>query len=272
MTVTSSGSAVAVDRSFDELVERHAERFRRYLRGMLGGQAEGQGGRIDVDDALQEALLAIYKQWPRLVEVPAEERNRRLYRCLRDAVGMALRAEHGRRTQVSARPRMLAFDFGALQHGDVDGRPVRERELTVAVLDAIVRDTTAHEDARAMLDHEALVSGLRALTEREAVILIAVDHYGRDQHQLADRLGIGCENLRHILYVARQVFRPLVRHAAGIEVDAHERARLRAFLAGELRGTEKRVLTRHLQHCWACQELQREHRVREHQPAGRTAG
>ena len=42
-----------------------------------------------------------------------------------------------------------------------------------------------------MLDRGVLVAGLRALTEREAVVLIAVDDLDWDQQQLADRLSIG---------------------------------------------------------------------------------
>jgi hypothetical protein len=49
-------------RSFEEFVGLHAERFTAYLRGMLGLQAEGRGGRVPVDDTLQDALLAIHSE------------------------------------------------------------------------------------------------------------------------------------------------------------------------------------------------------------------
>jgi hypothetical protein len=41
-------------------------------------------------------LLQIYEEWPELQDAHDDERDRRLYRCLRDAAGQALRAEHGR--------------------------------------------------------------------------------------------------------------------------------------------------------------------------------
>jgi DNA-directed RNA polymerase specialized sigma24 family protein len=249
--------------SYEEFVRLHAERFTSYLRGMLGRQAEDRGGRVAVDDTLQEALLAIYTEWPELQVARDEERDQRLYRCLRDAAGQALRAEHGRRTQGSTRPRIVAFDFGAL-HASGDDQPAHERELTAAVLGAMVRDMAAAErdrDARATLDRAILIAGLRALSEREAVILVAVDHLGWDQHQLADQLQLGFSALRQTLFSARKVFYALIRHAVGVEVDEEERARLAAYLAGELTGADKRETKRHLQHCRACQELQREQRV-----------
>jgi DNA-directed RNA polymerase specialized sigma24 family protein len=257
-----SPDPVAVDLSYEEFVRLHVERFTGYLRGMLGRQAEGRGGRVALDDTLQEALLAIYAEWPELRDVRDEERDRRLYRCLRDAAGQALRAEHGRRTQ-SGRPRIVSFDFGAMAVAGED-QPAHERELTAAVLGAMVRDMAAAEqdrDARATLDRGILIAGLRALTEREAVILIAVDHLGRDQHELAEQLGLGFSALRFTLFGARKVFYALVRHAAGVEVEDEERARLAAYLAGELTGPEKRETRRHLAHCRACQDLQREQRV-----------
>src|ERR1700712_5385645 len=88
-----------VDVSYEQFVVEHADRFAEYLRGVLGRQAEGRGGRIGVEDALQEALLRIYDQWPELQEIRDDERDRRLYRYLRDAASQALRREHGRHGQ-----------------------------------------------------------------------------------------------------------------------------------------------------------------------------
>lgn len=252
-----------VDVSYEDFVRLHADRFGGYLRGVLGRQAEGRGGRVAVEDTLQEALLRIYAEWPELQELRDDERDRRLYRCLRDAAGQALRSEHGRPGERSQRPRVVAFDFGSV-HVAGDDQSAHERELTAVVLGAMVRDLAAAErdrDGRAMLDRGILVAGLRALTEREAVLLVAVDHLGWDQHQLANRLGMGFADLRRTLFGARKVFYALVRHAVGLEVEEEERARLAAYLAGELVGKEKREARRHLQHCRACQELQREQRV-----------
>jgi DNA-directed RNA polymerase specialized sigma24 family protein len=252
-----------VDVSYEDFVRLHAEQFTAYLRGVLGRQAEGRGGRVAVDDTLQEALLRIYGEWPELRHVGDGERDERMYRCLRDAAGQALRAEHGRRTDGSPRPRIVPFDFGSM-HVSAEDQPAHERELTAAVLGAMVRDMAAVErdrDARSTLDRGILVAGLRALTEREAVILIAADHLGWDQVQLAEHLNIEFRLLRTTLFEARKVFYALVRHATGVEVEDEERARLAAYLAGELAGAEKREARRHLQHCRACQDLQREQRV-----------
>jgi hypothetical protein len=67
--------------------------------------------------------------------------------------------------------------------------------------------------------------------------------------------------LRQTLFVARKLFYGVVRHAVGVEIDDEERARLHAYLAGELVGRERRLARRHVTHCSACQALVREQRV-----------
>jgi DNA-directed RNA polymerase specialized sigma24 family protein len=248
-----------VNGSYEDFVRLHADRFGGYLRGVLGRQAEGRGGHVPVDDTLQEALLRIYEEWPELQGARDDERDRRLYRCLRDAAGQALRAEHGRTERMSAPVRIVPFDFDRLGVGEYDELPVRERELAASVLGAMVRDYADGErETRAVIDRGILVAGLRALSEREAVVLLSVDYLRWDQHALAERLGLGFEAMRKTLFEARMVFYSLVRHAAGIDADEEERARLAAYFAGELTGAEKRAARRHLQRCKTCQALRRE--------------
>jgi DNA-directed RNA polymerase specialized sigma24 family protein len=250
--------------SYEQLVEAYAEQFRSYLRRVLDRQAEGRGGRIGVEDTLQEGLLRILQRWPDLQRLEAGERDRRLYRCLRDAAVAALRGEYGERAQKSERPRLIAYDFGSLENVGDEELSVPERELTAAVLGSMVREVVDGErgpETRAMLSRAMLVAGLRALTEREAVVLIAVDHLGWDQHQLADRLQTDFQALRKMLFLARRIFYTLVRHATGVEVDEEERARLAAYRAGELAGAERRAVARHVKHCAACQALDAERRI-----------
>jgi DNA-directed RNA polymerase specialized sigma24 family protein len=249
--------------SYEEFVRLHAEEFQRYLHTVLGHEVEGRGGRVAIEDTLQEGLLRIHAEWPELQQAGDLERDRRLYRCLRDAAGEALRSEHGRRDDRGERPRIVTFDFGALRDSS-DVQSMAERELTAAVLGTMARDLAADQrdsDARAMLSRAVLLAGLRALSEREAVVLIAADYLEQNQHQLADKLGLSFEALRQTLFGARKIFYSLIRHAAGIELEEEERARLAAYLAGELTGAEKREARRHLRHCQACQALQREQRV-----------
>jgi hypothetical protein len=52
--------------SYEDFVRLHAEEFGRYLTTLLGREAEGHGGRVAVDDTLQEALLRIHAEWPEL--------------------------------------------------------------------------------------------------------------------------------------------------------------------------------------------------------------
>jgi DNA-directed RNA polymerase specialized sigma24 family protein len=263
MTSLPNAPAPRVGRDYEQFVAAHVEQFRVYLQRVLDHQAEGRGGRISVDDTLQDGLLRIYERWPDLHGLGDDERDRRLYRCLRDAAVKALREEYGERTRHSPRARFIAYDFASVEE-DGDDRPLAERELTAAVMGSMVCDMADLEggrDTRAMLSRGVLVAGLRALSDQEAVALIAVDHFGWDQHQLAERLGTNYEALRHRLFVARKIFYTLVRHSTGIEVDEEERARLVAYRAGELTGAERRAVGRHLKHCTQCQALDAEHAI-----------
>ena len=252
--------AEVVDEGYEAFFRAHADEFASILAGVLGSEADTRGGRAGVADALQEAMLRILGEWGELEEAGRDERARRLYRCLRDAAGEALRREHGRRDARRRRPRVVAYDFGALE-ADGESLAPRERELTVAVLGAMVRDLAddlAPSERRVLLDRGVLLAGLRALSESEAVALIAVDRLGWEQRELADRLGVEFGRLRETLFNARRLFYGVVRHAAGVEVDEEERARLHAYQAGELVGRERRLARRHLLHCQACQALVRE--------------
>lgn len=255
--------AEVVDRGYEAFFAAHVEEFAGFLTGVLGTEADVRGGRAGVADALQEAMLRILREWGDLEQADDEERARRLYRCLRDAAGEALRREHGRRGARRQRPRVLAYDFGALE-ADGESLEPRERELTVAVLGAMVRDIADVESAverRVLVDRGVLLAGLRALSEREAVVMIAVDRLGWDQRELADRVGVDFARLRETLFNARKLFHGVVRHAVGIEIEDEERARLHAYRAGELVGRERRLARRHILHCEACQALLREQHV-----------
>jgi DNA-directed RNA polymerase specialized sigma24 family protein len=252
--------AEVVDEGYEAFFRAHAEEFASFLAGVLGSEADVRGGRAGVADALQEAMLRILREWGELEDADADERARRLYRCLRDAAGEALRREHGRRNARRRRPTVVAYDFGALE-ADGESLEPRERELTVAVLGAMVRDLAddlAPAERRVLLDRGVLLAGLRALSECEAVALIAVDRLGWEQRELADHLGMEFGRLRETLFHARRLFYGVVRHAVGVEVDEQERARLHAYLAGELVGRDRRLARRHLLHCQACQALVRE--------------
>ncbi len=108
----------------------------------------------------QDALLAIYSEWPELRDVRDDERDRRMYRCLRDAAGRALRAELGRRGSKTSRPQLVSLDR-LMQLLD-DDAPARDRELTASLLGTMVRDMSEGEaarDARMTLSRGILVAG-----------------------------------------------------------------------------------------------------------------
>lgn len=251
--------SVPSDVSYEEFYRSHEEVFSLFLRRTLGREREGAGGRIGVADTLQDAMVQIHAQWPALQKVHGDERDQRLYRCLRDAAGEALRHEHGR-LEGLGRPRVVAFDFGLLHTSDAEG-VAGEKELAAAVLGVMAADVAASvqvSERRGVLDRAVLLAGLRALSEREVVVLLAIDHLEWEQEDLAEHLKLDFGALRTVLFEARRVFYGVVRHAAGIELDEEERARLHAYQAGELSGRERRVARRHLQHCDACQAYTRE--------------
>lgn len=248
---------------FARFVDENTQVFSRYLRDMLGTEAEGAGGRIGVADTLQEALIHVVAEWPELQHSRDPARDKRLYRCLMDAAGEALRTEHGRSDGKHARPLMIAFDFDKLDDTSSE-QPLYERELIASVLGATVRDIAATSDgreSRIMLTRAILVAGLRSLSQREALVMIAVDDLHWDQDELAARLGIKTNALRQTLFGARKIFQGVLRHAIGLDIDEEERARLHAYQDGELTGADSRHARRHLQHCDACKTYLREQRA-----------
>jgi len=246
--------------TFETFYDSHVREFASFLTRFLGSDAEEHGGRLSIEDALQTGAMRIYNEWPTMRDIAPAERDRYAYRCLRSAVLDALRSEYGRRGGDTARPWVSAYDFTALDEDEED-LPAREREMTAAVLGAIARSVAEDRtDERAMLDRAVLLAGLRVLTAREATVLVAVDGDGANQRALAERLGIDPGTVYEALFNARKLFYSIVRHAAGIEVDDEERARLYAYEDGELKGKEKRLARRHLRHCQSCQALLRERR------------
>jgi DNA-directed RNA polymerase specialized sigma24 family protein len=263
MTSLPNPPAPANEEDYDEFVDLHAEQFTRYLRRLLDRSAEGRGGRVGVEDTLQEALVSIYRRWPELERLEDAERDRRLYRCLRSAAVDALRREYGARERSAPRPQLIAYDFASLDTHD-DDRPVRERELTAAVLGGMARDVAEGDASGVVLGRAVLMAGLRALSEHEAVVVIAIDHLDWDQQRLAEHLGVGYSTLRETLYVARKLLSMTIRHAAGVEVSEEEQAQLSALRAGELKGAERRLVARHLGHCPDCQALDAQRRAFGH--------
>lgn len=263
MTSLPNAPAPGAGIDYDKFVDLHAEQFSRYLQRLLDRSAEGRGGRVGVEDTLQEALVTIYRRWPELEHLEDDERDRRLYRCLRSAAVDALRREYGARTRSSPRPQLIAYDFSCLDGHD-DDRPVRDREMTAAVLGGLARDVAAGDSSGVVLGRAVLMAGLSALNEHEAVVLIAVDHLGWDQQRLAEHLGVGYSTLRETLYTARKLLSMTIRHAADVEIGEQEQAQLAAFRAGELKGSERSAVARHLARCPACQALDAQRRAFGH--------
>jgi len=243
--------------SFDELYAANVAGFRRYLRGRLSSEGSPV---IDPEDALQEAMADAFARWQEVESAPPGERERRLYRLVRDAASEALRKEYGRRDRPQ-RPGTVLFDFGSLDSDDEDLEP-RDRDLTVTILGQLARDLAEsvedQVERRVLLDRAILLAGLRALTEREIVVLVAVERRGWDQVALARELDLSVEQVYASLFMARKLFYGLLRHAVGVELDEEERGRLHAFLDGTLRGRDKRLTSRHIRHCQACQALIRQ--------------
>ena len=78
---------------YEQYVAANADAFSAYLRRALGSQEERRGGRVSAADALQDAFVAILREWPQWEGLGDDDRDRRAYRCVRDAAGQALRRE-----------------------------------------------------------------------------------------------------------------------------------------------------------------------------------
>ncbi len=256
-------SSSELDRAFESFYLENVRDFERYLVGKLGGDAEGRGGRVGVEDALQAGVIRMLKEWPALHEADKHERAERAYRCLKSAAIDALRTVHGRHGRGGKRNwATVSHDFTADARGDDEDVPFRDRRMQASVDGAMVHESCeGAREERAMVTRAVLLAGLGALTPREVIVLVAVEGQDRDQKELAAELGVDPGTVYESLHVARKLFYAIVQHAIGIEIEDEELARLYALQDGRLGGREKRLARRHLTHCAPCQALCRERRV-----------
>lgn len=235
-----------VARSFEQFVAEHTGLLRKYMAGQLSGAAN-----VSLEDALQEGLVRIWKEWDSW-PADAEQRLRYAQRALKCAAIDAVRRQYGRD---GTRPQDVAVDFALAEAGGaVEGG--RITDTTLAALGLALAEQ-AHErryDTR-LVERNVLVAALVALKPLERRVVWELAHEGRSHKELADELGITAMKVRDTFFEARALLRTLIAHADGSDVPRKERARLFALLDGELRGRERRMAQRHLDHCPACQRL-----------------
>lgn len=236
----------AAEGSFRAFVQQSSAHLLSYLRPVVR-----DSGGVDPEDALQEALIRLAREWDDLPADPATRKNY-IYRALRCSAVDAMRKWSGRG---SARGRTRPADLELAEAVDRldDGPRSRDSELA-AIGRAIYRDAASRDEAEQTAVRAILVSALAALKPLEAQVIFGLaGHASRDE--LAQELGIDTTRVRNVAQEARDVLRPLILHATGAAVSAVERERLFRYLDGDLRGRERRLVKRHIAHCGTCRTI-----------------
>jgi len=235
----------AAESSFRAFVEQSSAQLLAYLRPVVR-----DSGGVDAEDALQEALIRLAREWKDLPADPAARKNY-IYRALRCSAIDAMRKWSGRG---SARGRTHAADLELAEKIDhLDSRELRDPELA-SIGRAIYRDATRRDEAEQTVIRSVLVAALAALKPLEAQVIFGLAG-NATREELAAELGVDTNRVRNVAQEARDVLRPLILHANGASLNADERERLFRYLDGELRGRERRLVKRHVAHCQTCRAI-----------------
>lgn len=230
--------------SFEAFVDRHRHFMADFVRGQLTAAHRG-----DAEDALQQGLERLWKEWPDFPKDPGE-RQRYMKRALRLAALDIVRAREKR----SGTPiREIATDYADLDTTQDLGASAVElvKELgRIIARDSI--DPASDRDERA--DRSILIAAFAALDERQRVIL-GRTAFGEKAGEIGKDLGLRPQHVREQLMRARRVVRSLIEHAAGPTLRADEAKRLWQYRDGKLTGKPKRDIARHVKHCATCQRL-----------------
>lgn len=230
--------------SFEAFVDRHRHFMADFVRGQLTPAYRG-----DAEDALQQGLERLWKEWPDFPKDPGE-RQRYMKRALRLA---ALDIVRAREKRSNTPIREVATDFSDLDSTqDLGGSAVElVRELgRVIARDSL--DLASDRDERA--DRTILIAAFAALDDRQRLIL-GRTAFGDNASVIAKDLGMRPQHVREQLMHARRLVRSLIEHAAGPTLRADEAKRLWDYRDGKITGKPKRDIARHVKHCATCQRL-----------------
>lgn len=241
---------VDADRDFAEFVSRHEGDLRSIVAHRLRDLPD------DVDDALQEGLMRIWREFP---SFPSDPKRRTAYagQLLNRASIDLVRGRFGRHMQ--RRDQHVRYEPEAL---DRPGEAEREQVLVdlQRVLDRMQAELAGDEAGSEELERrlEALRLMFPALKPLERDVLLAHHPAGgnRRSPEVAKRLGLTHSQVRQLYMEAMATLRPLLAHALAPGLDADEAGRVLDYTAGTM--TDKRQrgrMKRHLKHCAACRAL-----------------
>lgn len=241
---------VDADRDFAEFVSTHEDDLRSIVAHRLRDLPD------DVDDALQEGLMRIWREFP---SFPSDPKRRTAYagQLLNRASIDLVRGRFGRHMQ--RRDQHVRYEPEAL---DRPGEAEREQVLVdlQRVLDRMQAELAGDEAGSEELERrlEALRLMFPALKPLERDVLLAHHPAGgnRRSPEVAKRLGLTHSQVRQLYMEAMATLRPLLAHALAPGLDADEAGRVLDYTAGTM--TDKRQrgrMKRHLKHCAACRAL-----------------
>lgn len=243
-------SVVDPERDFAEFVSQHEHTLRGLVEHRL------RDSPSDVDDAYQEGLVRIWREFPSFPEDPTQ-RTAYAGRLLNHASIDLVRHKWGRHGQ--RRNRFIGFDFTKLdrEEGHHPEKTVEELQRVLERMhDELAADTGDSDELERRLT--ALRQMLPALKPLERAALLASHPSGgnRPAPEVAKRLGVSPGQVRQLCMEAMATLRPLLAHALAPELDDEEAGRVLDYTARTM--TDKRQrgrMKRHLKHCEACRAL-----------------
>lgn len=242
--------------SYERFVTEHDQVLRRYVAGKLRGLPN------DVDDALQEGLVRIWRQyhdWP--ADLSPGQRLAYAYKLLSHASDDALRRRFGRDGK-SARREDHVIDFRAIDEDSDDspraGIVGQVREHLAQMNRELDADDADADDEVLERRSAALHAALAALTPLQQQVFFAHHRGGCDRNgkEVAAELSISHQKARTEYMEARAIVGPLFAHALAPDLATEERDRILAYSSGEMTNwRDKARMKRHLAHCAKCRAL-----------------
>lgn len=239
MRADAHGRAAGTEhsRAFEAFYASHSGTLRAYASRHLGG-------RLELDDAMQEGMLRIARDF---AGWPPEQRMPYAKRTLHCTVVDGLRRELG---TTGERSRILVFDFSELDRPPLPGESVAaSKELSDAVSRATSATLTTADD---LLERTALLEVLATLDRDERRVLMSIAYEGRTAQEAAVDLDLPLSRVSYLYDEARTHARSLLAHARRAELAGEDRLRLIKLEAGKLTGRTRRRTQRHYDDCDFC--------------------
>lgn len=223
------------DFDFDATVRAYTRQLERYIFREFHG-------KVDPEDVLQDTWTKIWRLQAGFHADPRPLRNKLYEYAHRAAIDLLKRQQRGG----------IPVDPTGLDNHDTPATGALK-----AASETLIRNALAATRDPSVFERSILVTALAALSKPQQLVVWAHVQGGVPHRQIAEQLStpespINEQGVKELYLRAMKIMRPLIEHAAGLELDDHERARLHAYLDGTLSRRESAVFRQHLTGCDTC--------------------